>query len=177
MDTDSHRTPADSGQKVGPEQVADSKIRFEPTAADDPDAAAGLAAYYAELDRIFPTGFNPSAWSALTAEDTRPPHGRFLVMRTDSEAIGCGAVKSLDSDTAEIKRMWIRDDFRGQGLGPALLSVLEQEASQMGHSIVRLDTSSHLPQAVAMYRKYGYDEIEPYNDNPYAGHWFEKHLS
>lgn len=155
----------------------DLSIRFETTSADDPGAAASLAAYYAELDLTFPTGFDPSAWSALTPEDTLPPHGRFLVVRRGNETVGCGAVKSIGEGMAEIKRMWIRDDLRGQGLGPALLKALEGEAVSLGHSVVRLDTSSHLPKAVGMYIKYGYTEIEPYNDNPYAGHWFEKHLS
>lgn len=154
---------------------------FEAVSADDPGAIAALEAYYAELDEIFPTGFDPSAWSALTQSDTEPPAGRFLVLRLAErgmvETIGCGAVKRLDPKTAEIKRMWIRPDMRGGGLGPRLLDRLEDAARDLGLYTVRLDTSSHLPIAVAMYRTHGYTEIPPYNDNPYAGHWFEKQLA
>ncbi len=151
-------------------------ISFASVTSDDPDAAASLRSYYRELDRVFPEGFDPHAWAVITPEDTRPPTGCFVLMRRDSETIGCGAVKTLTTGIGEIKRMWIRDDFRGLGLGPRLLAELEDRARSLGHDLVRLDTSSHLPIAVAMYRNHGYREIEPYNDNPYAGHWFEKQL-
>ncbi|NNL47396.1 MAG: GNAT family N-acetyltransferase [Acidimicrobiia bacterium] len=150
---------------------------FAPAAFDDPDAAASLQSYYAELDRVFPEGFDPDAWAAITPDETRAPTGCFILMRHGDETIGCGAVKTLSQGVGEIKRMWIRDDMRGRGLGPKLLAELEAQARKLGHVIVRLDTSAHLPIAIAMYKKHGYTEIEPYNDNPYAAHWFEKPLN
>jgi ribosomal protein S18 acetylase RimI-like enzyme len=78
---------------------------------------------------------------------------------------------------AELKRMWVHEGWRGAGLGSRMLRRLEQEASDRGLTVVRLDTNSALTEAIAMYRRAGYREIERYNDNPYARHWFEKQLS
>lgn len=151
-------------------------LTFATAAFDHPDAVAGLRSYYAELNEVFPEGFDPDAWANLTPDETRAPTGCFVLMRYGGETIGCGAVKTLAPGVGEIKRMWIRNDMRGGGLGAKLLAELEHQARHLGHSIVRLDTSAHLPIAIAMYRKHGYVEIDPYNDNPYAAHWFEKTL-
>jgi ribosomal protein S18 acetylase RimI-like enzyme len=62
------------------------------------------------------------------------------------------------------------------GLGGRMLRALEQAAVDRGHTVVRLDTNRVLTPAIAMYRRAGYTEIGRYNDNPYAHHWFEKHL-
>jgi GNAT superfamily N-acetyltransferase len=73
--------------------------------------------------------------------------------------------------------MWVADDWRGFGLGPRLLRALEDHAAQMGLARVRLDTNPVLLEAIIMYEKAGYRPIDRYNDNPYAGRWFEKQLS
>ena len=78
---------------------------------------------------------------------------------------------------AEIKRLWVASSVRGLGLGRRLLVTLEQRAAQAGTRIVRLDTNRVLSEAIAMYRADGYREIERFNDNPYAHHWFEKELA
>jgi ribosomal protein S18 acetylase RimI-like enzyme len=72
--------------------------------------------------------------------------------------------------------MWVHPELRGRGVGRLLLASLEARARELGFSTVRLDTSGHLNEAIALYRAAGYTEITPYNDNPYAAHWFEKHL-
>ena len=157
-----------------------SGFTFDAARSSDSEASRCLREYYAELDSVFPTGFDPQEWGALTAQDTNPPHGSFLLVHASqdrSRALGCGAVKTMAPGFGEIKRMWLDPAIRGQGLGRVLLSELEHQATALAHEIVRLDTSTHLPTAVAMYKSCGYTEIEPYNDNPYAGHWFEKHLS
>ena len=72
--------------------------------------------------------------------------------------------------------MWVAPDFRGCGIGAALLGALEKNALDMQYDTVRLDTSRYNVAAIAMYRRYGYQEIEPYNVNDYADFWFEKQL-
>jgi len=72
--------------------------------------------------------------------------------------------------------MWIAKESRGLGLGKRLLDVLENEARMAGASAVRLETNRTLTEAISMYRRSGYVEIEPFNDEPYAHHWFEKKL-
>jgi GNAT superfamily N-acetyltransferase len=72
--------------------------------------------------------------------------------------------------------MWVAPTARGQGLGRLLLADLEARSRGLGHHIVRLDTNGVLSEAIAMYERAGYHPIERYNDNPFAEHWFEKHL-
>ena len=91
--------------------------------------------------------------------------------------MGCGAVRRLDPDTAEIKRMWVDPGARGLGVGRSLLAALEAAAGELGCRAVRLDTAAPLIEALALYRAAGYVEIPAYNENPYAAHWLEKRLS
>jgi ribosomal protein S18 acetylase RimI-like enzyme len=86
-------------------------------------------------------------------------------------------VKTLEPGVGEIKRMWVHPELRGAGVGRKLLAALEVSSAELGHHTVRLDTSDHLAEAHALYRTAGYSEVAPYNDNPYARHWFEKRLA
>jgi GNAT superfamily N-acetyltransferase len=70
--------------------------------------------------------------------------------------------------------MWVSRDVRGLGLGRRLLSELEGRARTHGVRLMRLETKDELGEAVQMYRTSGYIEVEPFNDEPYADHWFEK---
>jgi GNAT superfamily N-acetyltransferase len=154
------------------------ELRIGPEPADSAAAAALLDRYYGELAARFPAGtgeFDLALIAAPTAEFA-PPHGAFLLARLDGRAVGCGAVRTLDADVAEIKRMWIDPDERGHGIGRSLLVALETAAHELGCRAVRLDTAAHLTEALALYRSAGYVAISAYNDNPYAEHWLEKPL-
>ena len=72
--------------------------------------------------------------------------------------------------------MWVAESVRGLGLGRRLLAEAERRAAAAGAPVVRLDTNRSLAEAIALYRSSGYREIERFNDNPYAHHWFEKRL-
>ena len=137
-------------------------------------AQAAMTAYFAELAERFPTGFDPTGY--LDPEDYNPPRGRFFLAMSGDEVLACGGLVWIDDSVAEIKRMWVDPAARGQGLATRLLAFLEQTAAASGRPTVRLDTNPVLTPAIAMYRKNGYRDIERYNDNPYAGLWFEKHL-
>ncbi len=152
-------------------------VRFTVTAPDSPQAGEALAGYFAELDARFGTGFDPALGGAGDVEAmTLRRGGAFLVVTDDRTVVGCGGVQSLGAGTAEIKRMWIESAWRGYGLGARLLAGLEAEAARLGHTRVVLDTNEALTEAIAMYRRAGYRDIERYNTNPYAHHWFEKRL-
>jgi DNA-binding MarR family transcriptional regulator/ribosomal protein S18 acetylase RimI-like enzyme len=142
-----------------------------------PDAVTCLQAYLAELDRLFDDGFDASRSIPAEAEDLRPPHGVLLVARLHDRPVGCGAVKLHADAPAEVKRMWVAPDVRGLGLGRRLLRELEERARRAGSQVVRLETNRSLTAAVAMYRSAGYREVPPFNDEPYADHWFEKDLA
>ena len=149
---------------------------IEPVDPMDPIAVSALRQYFDELDRRFPGGFDPG--DAITADAAAydAPTGVFLLARSGESAIACGAVAQIDEVTAEIKRMWVHEQWRGRGLGSRMLGSLEQHALRLGHGRVILDTNSTLVEAIAMYRRAGYRDIERYNDNPYALCWFEKLL-
>jgi DNA-binding MarR family transcriptional regulator/GNAT superfamily N-acetyltransferase len=155
---------------------ADRLLRAATTriAPGDPTSApahTALTSYYDELARRFDDGFDPGEESL---DAFRPPDGVLLLAVSDGKPVACGGLQRLDERTAEIKRMWVHEDWRGAGLGGRMLRALEHAAVDRGHAVVRLDTNSVLTDAVAMYRRAGYTDIDRYNDNPYAHHWFEK---
>ena len=73
--------------------------------------------------------------------------------------------------------MWVAREARGLGLGRRLLQELERSAKEMGVTVIHLETNELLKEAIHMYRENGYQEVEAFNDEPYAHHWFEKRLS
>jgi ribosomal protein S18 acetylase RimI-like enzyme len=72
--------------------------------------------------------------------------------------------------------MWVAPAARGLGVGRRLLSEVEREAAEHGVRVLRLDTNKSLREAQSLYRSSGYAEVEPFNAEPYAHHWFEKRL-
>ncbi|MGH8834937.1 MAG: GNAT family N-acetyltransferase, partial [Actinomycetes bacterium] len=93
------------------------------------------------------------------------------------EPVGCGGLKFHDGEPTEIKRMWIAPTVRGLGVGRRLLTELEVHTARHGAHAVRLETNKSLVEAISLYQSAGFIEIEPYNDEPYAHHWFEKQLA
>jgi GNAT superfamily N-acetyltransferase len=164
---------------TGPASRADrlrlaAEAQFEVVDPRSAAAVAAVAAYVAELDQRFPGGFDVGGDIGADAAAFDPPTGAFVMVRVGGVTVGCGALQRLADDTAEIKRMWIDPAWRGLGVAPRLLAHLEQLARERGHSMVRLDTSATLTEAIALYERSGYRSIERYNDNPYAQRWFEK---
>lgn len=143
---------------------------------DDPRARRCLDAYAAELDRRFRTGFDPGQSRPVNADEMRPPAGAFLMATRRGTPLGCGALRFHAGEPAEMKRVWVDPDVRGLGVGRRLLAALEARAAEQGSEAVRLDTNGALTEAIALYRSTGYREVAPFNDEPYADHWFEKRL-
>jgi DNA-binding MarR family transcriptional regulator/GNAT superfamily N-acetyltransferase len=139
-------------------------------------AAYCLHEYFADLNTRFDVGFDPTLSNPADADDLRPPAGLLLVATLRSTPIGCGALKFHGGEPAEIKRMWVAESARGLGLGRRLLTELETHAVAHGARTVRLETNQSLVEAIGLYRSAGYAEVAAFNDEPYAHHWFEKHL-
>jgi ribosomal protein S18 acetylase RimI-like enzyme len=99
-----------------------------------------------------------------------------LVARLRGEPVGCSALKLHSDRPAEIKRMWVAPGARGLGLGKRLLHELEQHARVRDATVVRLETNRVLTEAISLYRSAGYVEVDPFNDDLYDHHWFEKSL-
>lgn len=152
-------------------------LQFLLTDPRDPRAVAAMEAYYRELAQRLQAGFDVSLSADPEATAMLAPQGAFYVVQRDSAVLGCGGVKGTDKGYAEIKRVWIAPEARGQGLSRRLMAVLEGAARDLGITTLRLDSNSALPEAIALYRTSGWTEIARFNDDPYPDHFFEKHLS
>src|SRR5581483_3090095 len=141
------------------------------------DARFCIAQYFAELNDRFDAGFDPAQSIPADAAQLTLPNGLFLVARLRGRPVGCGAMKLPRAKPAYIKRMWVSRDLRGVGLGRRLLRELEDLASEHGATVVQLETNRTLTEAIALYRASGYREVKPFNDEPYAHHWFEKRVT
>jgi GNAT superfamily N-acetyltransferase len=96
-----------------------------------------------------------------------PPGGCAVLAEIDGAAVGCVAVSSFEPPAiAELKRMYVRPDARGRGLGRALGATALEAAGDLGYEIVRLDTMAEMAGAVAIYHDMGFVEIPPYRHNP-----------
>ena len=151
-------------------------VRF---AVEDPASAQArwcIGQYYAELNARFDAGFDPGLSIPADTHELTPPCGALIIARRDGEPVGCGALKFHGVEPAELKRMWISPSARGLGLGSRMLETLEQHARDAGATVVRLETNRALNEAIALYRRSGYVEVDAFNAEPYAHHWFEKRL-
>lgn len=98
------------------------------------------------------------------------PRGCLLLANVDGEPAGCVALRPLEEGIAEMKRLYVRSEFRGAGLGLSLVERVLQEARERGYARVRLDTvPSIMPGAVALYGRLGFQAIPPYFENPVPG--------
>jgi DNA-binding MarR family transcriptional regulator/GNAT superfamily N-acetyltransferase len=146
---------------------------------EDPTSPAALfciQSYFAELETRFDTGFDPGRSISADADQLTEPAGLLLVARLRDEPTGCGALKFHGTEPAEIKRMWVAPTARGLGVGRRIVGELERHAGLRGVRLVRLETNQALHEAASLYRSAGYVEVAPFNDEPYAHHWFEKRL-
>jgi putative acetyltransferase len=99
-----------------------------------------------------------------------PPEGRLLLVEYEGRLAGCVALHKLEPLVCEMKRLYLRPQFRGKGLGRALADRIIAEAHQIGYRSMRLDTVEPvMKDAVAMYRRLGFKEIAPYCANPIEG--------
>jgi ribosomal protein S18 acetylase RimI-like enzyme len=102
--------------------------------------------------------------------DYAPPEGRLLLATYDGAPAGCIALHKLAPEICEMKRLYVRPQFRGKGLGRTLAERLIADARHIGYQRLRLDTvEPRMKTAVAMYRQLGFREIAPYRPNPIEG--------
>jgi ribosomal protein S18 acetylase RimI-like enzyme len=97
------------------------------------------------------------------------PEGRLLLALVDVDLAGCIALRKLEQGICEMKRLYVRDEFQGRGIGNALIEKLIAEAGFTGYKKMRLDTyPPKMAKAVNLYGSHGFRQIEPYYHNPYG---------
>ena len=102
--------------------------------------------------------------------DYAPPSGRLLIATEEDQLAGCVALRKLGPDVCEMKRLFLRPAYRGNGRGKVLIQSIIDEARKLGYTRMRLDTlPGRMDKAISLYRSIGFVEIEPYCENPVEG--------
>ncbi|HZF88707.1 GNAT family N-acetyltransferase [Streptomyces sp.] len=157
-----------------------------PEPVGSPDALALWRAYYTEVsDRWYllheGRRTDPDELEREIAAGSEggltPPDGRLLVARYGGTPAGTAGVRrTTDPAVAELTRVFLLPDWRGKGGAALLVAAAEDAARALGAGRLVLDTRGDLVEARTLYARLGYEETAPHNDEPYAEHWFAKHL-
>jgi ribosomal protein S18 acetylase RimI-like enzyme len=138
------------------------------TEEDYVHATTLFKAYAASLD--FDLGFQDFARElANLPRMYGPPNGCVLLAAVGGELAGCVALRRLDLDACEMKRLYVKPQFRGLGLGRMLAQAIIERARKIGYASMRLDTIPSMAQARKLYQSLGFTEIQPYRHNPIEG--------
>ena len=140
-------------------------MRSGPEPFGSADVQALVLAQQAEMRGLYEgeADIGPTREAAMFVE----PDGIFLVIRRQERAIACGGICRFDETRAELKRMYVVPEARGEGLGRRMLVELEAHARRLGYSAVVLETGDRQPEALGLYRSAGYERIPCYP--PYSG--------
>lgn len=104
----------------------------------------------------------------ITTEYNQPTGALILAYEKD-QAIACIGLRKYDTDAAELKRMFVDPDYRGQQIGQKLLKMIIKEAMDLGYKSILLDTIADMNSAMKLYRSFDFKEISPYRFNPVKG--------
>jgi DNA-binding MarR family transcriptional regulator/predicted GNAT family acetyltransferase len=151
-------------------------IVFEEVDYTSDIATKCLSSFATDLSKRLNLEFDLKKSGDPELSQMKHPHGTFVVARLGKMPVGCVGVKGNGSSLAEIKRMWIAPAARGLGLAQRLMTTAEDAARSLGIQTLRLDTNSILVEAVGLYRKMEWKEIDRFNDDPYPDLFFEKRL-
>ena len=98
-----------------------------------------------------------------------PPRGALLIALTEGRVVGCVALRALKADTCEMKRLFVRPEARGTGVGRQLAEAIIARAREMGYAVMRLDTLDRLAEAMRLYETLGFRKTASYYENPLPG--------
>ncbi len=134
---------------------------------DGPELVATTRELFREYEKAIGTdleyqGFT-SELAALPAP-YMPPDGALLIAHVDADVAGCVGLRSIDTHTGEMKRLYVRPAYRSSGLGKRLVCAVIEAARHAGYCELRLDTLSRMVSAQALYQRMGFVEIPPYNN-------------
>ncbi|GAB3707659.1 GNAT family N-acetyltransferase [Amycolatopsis oliviviridis] len=154
---------------------------FEVTPVDHPDAARLLREYLDEIaSRFYERQVTDEELDAAIekhhSRDLAPPTGAFLLAWRDGVLAGCAGLRVPTPGITELTRVFLRKSERGKGGAALLVAAAEDVARGLGATLIRLDTRDDLVEARALYARLGYETVEPFNEDPFAHHYFAKSL-
>ena len=148
-----------------------------PATADQTSLARALFREYADSLGIDLCFQNFEQELAALPGDYSPPTGALLLAWIDGNAMGCAALRRLDQECCEMKRLYVRPEARGTRLGRLLTESILEAGRVLGYRRMRLDTLPSMATAIALYHSLGFREIAPYRNNPVPGAvYLEKEL-
>lgn len=117
-----------------------------------------------ELDTELMSRYATSSVHGVNAKDFIAAGGKFCVMKIEEDYVGCGALRSIDSSSAEIKRMFVRKTFRGKGFSKHMINHLESLVFNLGYSQILVETGDRQSEAQSLFRSNGYFQIQPFGE-------------
>jgi ribosomal protein S18 acetylase RimI-like enzyme len=151
---------------------------MDPTITPEHPASPDATALIAELDAHLEPLYARESRHGFSVQKLIADSVAFFVVRDGGAAAGCGGIKLFGTDYGEIKRMYVRPEFRGRGLAKRLLDHLAEYARSQGVKILRLETGIHQHAAIGLYEQVGFRRIPPfgaYRDDP-VSRCYEKRL-
>lgn len=149
------------------------------TTTKEYEIAKGLFKKYAEdlrLDLSFQS-FD-SELEHLENQYGAPEGTLFLIFSNETRAIGCFGIRKFNGNVCELKRMFLEQAYRGKGLGGQMMEKAILEAKKLGYEKIRLDSLRSMKPAIALYKGFGFKEVEAYRFNPMEDAvYFEKDLN
>jgi putative acetyltransferase len=152
-----------------------SRILITPARPDSSEAIALIA----ELDELLDGLYPAESRHGFSVEKLLTEQVSFFVGYYDQQPAACGGIKLFGRDFGEIKRMYVRPQFRGLGLAKAILQELSNYAQSQGVAVLRLETGIHQTEAIGLYERMGFvaiDPFPPYRPDPLSL-FYEKRLS
>jgi len=142
--------------------MSDETFKVDVVDPRGPEAAELISALSAELARRY--DYMEDGSGGFEPEDALGPRGAFVIGRVGGNPVACGAIRPLEEDVAELKRVFVRVDFRGRGYSKAIVNELERQARLRGYRVMRLETGVRQPEAISLYVSLGYHPIPSYGE-------------
>ncbi|GAA1523651.1 GNAT superfamily N-acetyltransferase [Microbacterium ginsengiterrae] len=156
-------------------------MRLSETRPSDPHATEIVRSYMTEVaSRYYGRPASADEIDQALAEepydDLHGTSGLLLVVVDDDRPVACAGARML-GDIAELTKVFTLPSHRGRGLSRALLEQVEVACRERGVSVLRLDTRSELAEACALYERLGFEQMEPFNAEPYSDRWYAKSIA